>query len=78
MGTPKIKEELFQLIEESDDRLLSLLHAVAKEYVREDHALAGEPLSHEQLKKRIIAAKKSIQSGHFTSQEDLEKEIEKW
>ena len=58
MGTPKIKEELFQLIEESDDRLLSLLHAVAKEYVREDHALAGEPLSHEQLKKKNYCCEK--------------------
>lgn len=78
MGTPKIKDELFQLIEESDDRLLSLLYAVAKEYVREDFTLAGEPLSEEQLKRRIIAAKRSIQSGHFTTQDDLEKEMEKW
>ncbi|WP_170932462.1 hypothetical protein [Belliella buryatensis] len=57
---------------------MSLLYAVAKEYVREDFTLAGEPLSEGQLKRRITTAKKSIQSGHLTSQEDLEKEIEKW
>ncbi|GHB52391.1 hypothetical protein [Mongoliitalea lutea] len=78
MDVPTIKEELFQLIEESDERLLNMLYALAKEYIREDFTLEGKPMTEEELGARVFAAKKSLQSGRFTSQEALEKEVKKW
>lgn len=78
MGAPKIKEELYQLIEEGDSRLLKMLYAVAKEYSNEDFTLPGEPMDEEELKRRVRSAKSRIDAGHFTTQEDLEKEMEEW
>ena len=78
MGTVQIKEELYHYIEEADARLLNMLYAVAKEYTQEDYTLAGEPMSEDVLKKRVRAAKSRIKAGHFTTQEDLEKEMKEW
>jgi hypothetical protein len=78
MGVVQIREELYHYIKEADARLLKMLYAVAKEYTREDYTLPGEPMSKETLKKRIHAAKSRIKDGQFTTQEDLEKEMEEW
>jgi hypothetical protein len=78
MGAPKIKEELYQLIEKGDLRLLKLLYTVAKEYSSEDYTLPGEPMEAEVLKERIRSAKSRIKAGHFTTQEDLEREMDAW
>ncbi len=78
MGETQIKDELYQFIAEADARLLKMLLAVAKEYTQEDFTLPGEPFSKEVLKKRIYNAKSRIKDGHFTTQEDLEKEMGEW
>jgi len=78
MGAVQIKEELYQYIEEADARLLKMLYAVAKEYTQDDYTLPGKPMSKETLKKRIHAAKSRIKAGKFTTQEDLEKEMQEW
>ncbi|MCH6232572.1 hypothetical protein [Cognataquiflexum rubidum] len=78
MGETQIRHELYQFIDEADERLLILLYAVAKEYTQEDFTKPGEPLSEEALKKRILNAKSRIKAGQFTTHEDLEKEFEIW
>lgn len=78
MGALKIKEELIHLIEEGDNRLLKMLYAVAKEYNRMDFTLPGDPMSEDELKERVFSAKKRIESGQFTTQEQLEKEMKEW
>ncbi len=78
MGAVQIREELYHFIEEADTRLLKMLYAVAKEYNQEDYTLPGEPMSQATLKKRIRAARSRIENGQFTTQEDLEKEMEEW
>ncbi len=78
MGETQIKDELHQFIEKADSRLLKLLYAVAKEYTLEDLTLSGEPLSKIALKKRVYDAKSRIDSGHFTTHEDLKKEMGEW
>jgi predicted HD phosphohydrolase len=78
MGETQIRHELYQFIDEADERLLILLYTVAKEYTQEDFTKPGEPLSKEALKKRILNAKSRIKAGQFTTHEDLEKEFEIW
>ena len=78
MGTVQIREELYNYIEAADPRLLKMLYAVAKEYTQDDFAFPGESMNKETLKKRIFAAKSRIKAGEFTTQEDLENEMEEW
>lgn len=78
MGAPKIKEELYQMIENGDAKLIKMLFAVAKEYSKDDFTLPGQPMSSNELKQRIRSAKTKISKGEFTSQEDLEKEMKEW
>jgi len=78
MTAARIKEDLHLLIEESDTRLLKVLYAVAKEYKDEDFTVPGKPMSVAVLKERVEAAHARIEAGHFTTQSDLEKEVEQW
>ena len=78
MGAVQIKEELYHFIEGADSRLLKVLYAVAKEYNQDDSIVAGEPMSKDVLKGRINAAKSRIKAGQFTTQEQLEKEMNEW
>ena len=78
MGAVQIKEELYKFIEGADSRLLKVLYAVAKEYNQDDYIVSGEPMSKEVLKGRINAAKSRIKSGQFTTQKQLEKEMNEW
>ncbi len=78
MGAPKIKEELYQMIENGDAKLIKILFAVAKEYADDDYILPGSPMTSNQLKQRVRAAKLRIEKGQFTSQNDLEKEMKEW
>jgi hypothetical protein len=78
MGATQIREELYRYINKGDSRLLKILYTVAKEYTKEDYTLPGEPMSSNILRSRIRAAKARIKSGQYTTQEDLEREIELW
>lgn len=78
MRTTQIREELHQFIEQGDNRLLKILHTIAKEYIREDYTLPGGPMSEETLTERIRAAQNRIKAGRYTSQDDLENEMKKW
>jgi hypothetical protein len=78
MGAIQIKKELYNYIEEADERLLKMLYAVAKEYNQEEYILPGEPMNEEDFKKRVVAAKSRISAGQYTTQEELEKEMKKW
>jgi len=78
MSTTQIREELSKYIKLGDKRLLKILHSVAKEYNSEDYTSPGEPMSVSTLKKRVRSAKARIKAGHYTTQNDLELEMEKW
>jgi hypothetical protein len=78
MSATQIRQELKDYIKSGDARLLKILHSVAKEYNSEDYTRQGEPMKVNTLKNRIREAKTRIKAGQFTSQEDLETEIEKW
>jgi hypothetical protein len=78
MKALRLREDLHQVVEESDTRLLKMLYAVAKEYRNEDFTVPGKPIHSKLLKERVLAAKARIKTGRFTTQADLEKEMEQW
>ncbi len=78
MGTAQLKEELHQYVDRGDKKLLHMMKAVAKAYFEDDYTLPGDPMSIEQYKDRIKEAKSNIEAGHFTTQEDLEQEMQQW
>ena len=78
MGAAQIREELHRYIKKGDSRLLKILYAIAKGYTEEDYTLPGEPMSVDALKGRVRSAKARIKAGQYTTQEDLEKEMEQW
>lgn len=78
MGTAQLKEELHQYVDRGDKRLLHMMQAVAKAYFEEDYTLPGKPMSAEEYKERIKEAKFNIEAGHFTTQDDLEREMKQW
>lgn len=80
MNTTKIRKELHDYIDKSDDRVLRLMHAVVTAYEsdEEDYTIPGAPLDVEDYKTRIRKARERVKSGYYTTQEDLEKEMEQW
>ena len=78
MGAVQLREELQQYITKGDSRLLKILYSVAKEYTNEDFTLPAKPMSADALKSRVRSAKARIKSGKYTTQENLEKEMELW
>lgn len=77
MGTTQLREELHQYIDQADDRILRLVRGMFQADI-DDYTLPGEPMSEDTLTQRVRAAKSRISSGQFTSQEDLEREMEEW
>ncbi|MEQ9286099.1 MAG: hypothetical protein RIG77_04275 [Cyclobacteriaceae bacterium] len=78
MGTVQLKKELHQYIDRGDTKLLHMMQAMAKAYFEEDYTLPGKPMSVQTYKGRIKEARFNIETGNFTTQEDLEKEMEQW
>jgi hypothetical protein len=79
MNTLQIKQELHSLIDNGDERFLRLVHAVATNYKsNEDYTLSGSPMDVDTYKARITNAKERVKAGYYTTQEDLENEMEQW
>lgn len=79
MNTEQIKQELHKYIDNGDDRFLRLIHTIAATYNSdEDCTVPGTPVDLETYRKRMRGAKERVKAGYFTTQEDLEKEMEQW
>jgi hypothetical protein len=79
MNKAQIRQELHQYIDKGDERFLRLVHAIATNYESdEDHTQPGTPMEVEAYKTRIRNAKERVKAGYYTTQEDLEKEMEQW
>ena len=79
MNTLQIKKELHKLIDKGDERFLRLVHAVATNYKSdEDYTRPGSPMDVDTYKTRITNAKERVKAGYYTTQEDLEKEMDQW
>jgi hypothetical protein len=79
MNTSQIRKELHKYIDKGDERFLRLVHAIATNYKSdEDFTLPGPPMDAETYKGRIRNAKERVKAGYYTTQEDLEEEMEQW
>ncbi len=79
MDTAQIKQELHKFIDLGDERFLRLVHAVVTNYKsEEDYTISGSPMDEKTYKARIQSARERVEAGYYTTQEDLEKEIEQW
>jgi len=72
-----------KFIQIANPEKIKRLEAALNETLNEDDAIvaytvAGEPLNAEHYKKRIKEADEAISRGEFTTQEDLEKEVDGW
>lgn len=80
METAEIRKKIHQYIDVADERLLKIINAIILE--DENHIVAyttsGEPLNKSQYMAELEASEKEIENGEFITNEDLEKEIEKW
>jgi hypothetical protein len=79
MNATQIRKELHQYIDKGDDRFLRIVHAIATNYESdEDYTLPGTPMDIDSYKKRIRNAQERVKAGYFTTQADLEKEMDQW
>lgn len=79
MGTAELRKKLHSYIDTADDRFVKMVHALAKSYEdQEDYTLPGPPMDVETYRTRIKGASERVKAGHYTTQEDLEKEMEQW
>ena len=67
------------MINKADDKFLKKVLALAKnQEKKEDYTLPGSPMDVETYRRRIIEASDRVKAGHYTTSEDLEKEMEQW
>jgi len=79
MGTTELRKELHSYIDKADEESLKKIYALARSHEdEEDYTLPGPPMDVEAYRKRILKASDSAKAGHYTSSEDLEKEMEQW
>ena len=80
MGTAELRKEVHSFIDKADDKFLKKVLALAKGYEdeKEDYTLPGPPMDVETYRTRIRNASERVKAGHYTTSEDLEKEMEQW
>ncbi len=77
MGLAQIKSELHQLIDHSDERLLRMFYALAKEY-KSNSVNSFPGFSEEEFVRDIKEAEEQIAKGEFNDLEDFEKVAKGW
>ena len=81
MGALELKDNVIQYIEKADLRLLKVVKAVMESYWEDEvvaNTIDGKPLNKADYKNELNEALNEIKQGDFITQEDLEKEAEKW
>ncbi len=81
MGTAELRKMVQSVINKADDQFLKKVLALDKEHEKTlivGYEVDGTPITQEDLKKRVRAASARVKAGHYTTQEDLEKEMESW
>ena len=81
MGATELRKELHSYIDHADEMFLKMVYAMSREYKKSDivgYNTDGSPITQKDLKKRVKAASKRVKAGQYTTQEEVEKEIENW
>lgn len=84
MSAGEMREEVHQLIDQLDDRLLEAVHAMLGIYVQKEvdpvvgYEADGTPITASTLEQQADEAVTQIERGEYTTLEELEKESEQW
>ena len=81
MSTAELRKELHRFIDYADDTFLKMVRAMIKEYKKSEIAgynIDGSPITQKALESRVNAASKRVKEGHYTTQEEVEKEMGNW
>ncbi len=81
MGTLELRNELHDFINHADERFLKMVYAMSKEYknpVIVGYNTDGLQITQQDLKNRVKSASMRVKSGDFLTQEEVEKEVERW
>ena len=80
MGTSELRKEAHRFIDRADDKVLKKILALDKSHKgeEEDYTLPGPPMDVETYRNRIKAASDRVKAGHYTTSEDLDKEMGQW
>lgn len=83
MTAIQARRNLHKQIDRLDERFLNAVYAMVEEYLKnsfseDDYTKPGKPMSLNTYKKRIKEVEAQFEKGEFITQEDLEKEMEKW
>lgn len=81
MGALELKDSILKSLNTADENLLKIVKETIDNYNEEEivaHSVEGKPLTRKQYKQKISDALLDFKKGNYTTQEDLEKEIESW
>lgn len=81
MGATELRKELHSYIDHADEIFLKMVHAMSRVYKKSEIVgfnVDGTPITQKDLKNRVKAASKRVKAGIYTTQEEVEKEIENW
>lgn len=82
MGTLELRNTIFNRLKATDDTsMLKDVLQYIEEYKKNKvvaYTIEGEPLTKEEYANRVKEADASIDSGNYTTLNDLEKEAENW
>lgn len=81
MGVTELRKELHSFINLADERFLKMVYAMSKEYKKTvivGYNPDGSSITQQELRNRVKASSKSVKSGDFLTQEEVEKEIKNW
>ena len=81
MSTAELRKELHRFIDYADDTFLKMVRAMSKEYKKSEIAgynIDGSPITQKALESRVNVSSKRVKEGHYTTQEEVEKEMGNW
>lgn len=80
MTASAMRKELYQAITyiKDTDFLKAVYTIVTSKIKEENYTRPGKPMSISEYRKRIKKSEASIEAGEYMTQEQLEKEMEKW
>lgn len=58
--------------------LLEKINSILDEEMIVGYTVGGKPLTKKEYNDRLLVAEQQIQEGNYTTQDDLEKEVENW
>lgn len=81
MGALELKDSILNLLNDADEKLLKVVKETIDNYKKEEivaHTVEGKPLTRKEYKEKLDSALQRVREGHYTTHEDLLKEMKNW